>query len=296
MRASSVLAAFAAGASIAAAAPIEERSYPITGGDLTVLNYALTLEYLERKFYMEGLAQFNQQDFINAGFPDPFYDNLKEVYYDEMVKLPHSLLDIADDSDPVAFLAYAISSVPATPVQEAIYKFPFTDRKNFVGLASVLEGVGVSAYFGAAAYISLANYLTVAGSILTVEACHSSYIRAALTESPFPKPFDTPLDFNQVYSLASQFIVSIPSTSPPLPFKPFAPLTIDTSQYNFTAGSSSVTFDGAFYTAQKVKPDLTTSTQVYAVFFSGLDKYYVQVEYTHNGDVSKLHHIHRITN
>jgi hypothetical protein len=40
---------------------------------------------------MEGLAQFSQQDFIDAGFPDPFYDNLKEVYYDEMVMLPSLL-------------------------------------------------------------------------------------------------------------------------------------------------------------------------------------------------------------
>ncbi len=91
MRYAAIFAAFAAGASLVAAAPTEERSYTITGGDVTVLNYALTLEYLERKFYMEGLAQFKQQDFIDAGFPDPFYDNLKEVYYDEMVVL-HSLL------------------------------------------------------------------------------------------------------------------------------------------------------------------------------------------------------------
>lgn len=67
----------------------------------------------------------------------------------------------------------------------------------------------------------------------------------------------------------------------------FAPLVVDSSQYNFTANSSSVTFDGAFYAAQKVLPGLTTDTPVYAVFFSGLDKYYVQVKYTHNGDVSE---------
>ena len=88
MRCSSLLAAFAVGASLVTAAPIEERAYSVDGGDLTILNYALTLEYLERKFYMEGLAKFTQEDFIDAGFPDPFYDNLKEVYYDEMVVLP----------------------------------------------------------------------------------------------------------------------------------------------------------------------------------------------------------------
>lgn len=94
MRYSFLVAAFAAGASLVAAAPIEERqTYTVPGGDVTILNYALTLEYLERKFYMEGLAQFSHDDFVDAGFPDPFYDNLKEVYYDEMVALP-SLLSV----------------------------------------------------------------------------------------------------------------------------------------------------------------------------------------------------------
>ena len=39
------------------------------------------------------------------------------------------------------------------------------------------------------------DYLTAAGSILAVEARHSSYLRAELKQSPFPNPFDTPLDF-----------------------------------------------------------------------------------------------------
>lgn len=65
------------------------------------------------------------------------------------------------------------------------------------------------------------NYLTAAGSILTVESRHSSYIRGSIKQAPFPQPFDTPLSFNDVFSLAIQFIVECPPNNPSLPFKAF---------------------------------------------------------------------------
>ncbi|KAH8792073.1 hypothetical protein BGZ57DRAFT_991686 [Hyaloscypha finlandica] len=48
-----------------------------------ILNYALTLEHLEDKFYREGLANYTQADYINVAFADPFHDNLKEISCDE---------------------------------------------------------------------------------------------------------------------------------------------------------------------------------------------------------------------
>ena len=50
---------------------------------ITVLNYALTLEHLEDKFYREGLANYTQEQFAAAGFDETFYNNLKEVSVDE---------------------------------------------------------------------------------------------------------------------------------------------------------------------------------------------------------------------
>ena len=73
------------------------------------------------------------------------------------------------------------------------------------------------------------TYLTDAASILTVESRHNAYIRQALGESPFPAPFDTPLDFDEVYTLAAPFIVSCPATNPALPVMAFPELALGTT-------------------------------------------------------------------
>lgn len=53
--------------------------------DTDILNYALTLEYLERKFYKDGLKNFTEKDFTGAGFTKDFYTNLKVIGKDEDV-------------------------------------------------------------------------------------------------------------------------------------------------------------------------------------------------------------------
>lgn len=65
MRNALVSSAFVA---LAAAAPLEERQ-AMKGGpsDIAILNYALTLEYLEMNFYMQGLNNYTEKDFLAAG-------------------------------------------------------------------------------------------------------------------------------------------------------------------------------------------------------------------------------------
>ena len=129
---SCVVAALAAGLSIATP-QLEPRHVIATPvvTDSLILNYALTLEFLERKFYQLALAKFSKNDFQKAGFADPFYKNLKEIYVDEKTH--------------VDFLAGALKAAGYTPTVELVYKFPFNTVREFVTLSSVLEGVGVSA-------------------------------------------------------------------------------------------------------------------------------------------------------
>jgi len=210
MRTAFITSVFAA---LASASPIEKRQTPDI--DAVILNYALTLEHLEDVFYHQALAKFSQADFTNAGYPASIYANLQEIAKDEATH--------------VSFLTSALTAAGASPVAACQYSFPYTSVGSFLTLSKMLEGVGISAYLGAAQNITNPAYLTAAGSILTVESRHDAYVRSQLALSPFPGPFDTPLGFNEVYSLASLFITSCPSTNVALPVKAFPQLTFTTS-------------------------------------------------------------------
>lgn len=88
MHSSLALMVLAAFSSPSVSAPLQPRANfdAPPGGDVSILNYALTLEYLERKFYQEGLANYTEGDFHKAGFSHEFYKNLKGIYFDEKVK------------------------------------------------------------------------------------------------------------------------------------------------------------------------------------------------------------------
>ncbi len=200
-----------------------------------ILNYALTLEHLEDTFYRTGLAKLSADDFAKAGFPSDTYDKVTRIAYDEKTH--------------VSFLTSALGAAKIPAVAECTYDFggAFNDPKSFLATASVLEGVGVSAYLGAAADIMSKGYLTAAGSILTIEARHTSYIRNTIGESPFPQPFDDPLSENAVYTLAAGFITGCPSSNPTLPLMAFPSLTVTCADATITTGSTLTVAVGSNY-------------------------------------------------
>ena len=201
--------AFALLASTAFAAPTVKRQAAPT--DAQILQFALTLEHLENVFYKGALSTFNEAQFISAGYSDAYYSNLKYIAHDE--------------EQHVELLTTALTAAGATPVAACTYKFPYTDPKSFVTLSSVLEGVGTSAYLGAAPSISSKAYLSVAGSILITEAIHTSLQRFSIGEVAPANPYGTALGLNEVYTLAAAFITSCPSSNTALPVKAFPTLT-----------------------------------------------------------------------
>lgn len=187
--------------------PVEKRQ-AVT--DLDILQYALTLEHLENTFYKSGIEQFTESDFTAAGFTTEYFTNLLYV--------------VSDEQQHVELLTSAIATTGATPVAACTYDFPFTDPMSFVALASVLEGVGTSAYLGGAGLITSKAYLGVAGSILVTESIHTSLQRFNLGEIAPANPYGTALGLNEVYTLAASFITACPASNPALPVKAFPSL------------------------------------------------------------------------
>ncbi|KAG8947209.1 hypothetical protein FRC04_010932 [Tulasnella sp. 424] len=194
-------------ASAAVAHPIARNNNGPT--DTDILQYALTLEHLESTFYQEALGKFDDKDFTDAGLPD--FARKRFVQISEHEKTH------------VTFLSTALGDIATKP---CTYKFPYTDPKSFAALSMLLEGVGTSAYLGAARFIDNKDYLTAAASVLATEARHAGWVSSAvLGGDPWSGPLDTPLDLDQVFSLAAAFIDECPDSNPKLPVKAFPGLT-----------------------------------------------------------------------
>jgi hypothetical protein len=143
-----------------------------SGGDAEILNFALTLEYLEADFYnvkgktvgLSGEAKRYAREFG------------------------------AEEAAHVSALTAAIEQLGAKPVAQPTFVFPATSEKSFLALASVLENTGVGAYNGAAPSLKSKQVLASVGSIVQIEARHAAAIDLLIGKSPTPNEgFDKPL-------------------------------------------------------------------------------------------------------
>ena len=179
--AAAVYGAFAAG-------PFLRRAFAqdASSGDLDILNYALTLEYLESAFYETAITELKPSGDLG------------------------DLVDLIakDEKAHVDGLTAAISDLGGMPVKAPGVDFgnAFASEDAFLELAQTFEDTGVSAYDGAGPDLESKELLATAGSIVQVEARHAAAIRLQRGESPAPEAFDPSLTMSEVLAAVKPFV------------------------------------------------------------------------------------------
>jgi rubrerythrin len=137
----------------------------VPAGDIAILNFALTLEYLEAEFYAQAVAKGN-------------FSGETRMFADKVA---------AHEAAHVAFLKKTLGRKAGKRP-----KFDFKDTvmnvAKFQATANVLEDTGVAAYLGQVGNIRNKTVLKAAGSILPVEARHAAWIRDIRGRGASPAP------------------------------------------------------------------------------------------------------------
>jgi len=166
---------------------MDESSVP--QGDLDILNYALTLEFLEADFYKQG---------VDSGvLKGRELDLIKPIAEHEAAH--------------VSTLSSTISDLGGEPVAEPNFKYPaptFKDKAAFLKTASTFEELGVKAYHGQVTMIKTPDILGAAASIAGVESRHAAVLARLLGGNPFPAPVEGTLSMDEVLKAATPFIKS----------------------------------------------------------------------------------------
>jgi hypothetical protein len=155
--------------------------------DLDILNYALTLEYLEAGFYEMGL----KADLLSGRELDlvtPIRD--------------HEVAHVAAVTD-------TIKALGGKPVAKPKLTFPantFKDKTAFLETASVFEELGVKAYHGQVPLVESLDILAAAASIAGVESRHAAILADLTGGNPFPQPIEANLPMKAVLKAAEPYI------------------------------------------------------------------------------------------
>jgi hypothetical protein len=170
--------------STAASAPAKTSASASTSGDLGIVNYALTLEYLEDQFYAKVGA--------SGLFSGSTLSLLKTFG--------------AEEAQHVAALK-AVAMKLGKPAAEPTGKFPLTSASAVASLAATVENLGAAAYLGQAPNIKSAEILAAALSIHSVEGRHAAVLNTLVKKSPTPDgAFAKPMTMAQVLAVVKPFI------------------------------------------------------------------------------------------
>jgi Ferritin-like domain len=167
-----------------AVAPFVSSAFTASG-DIDILNFALTLEYLETDFYKVKAKS------VSLSGPAKKY----------------AALFAEEENAHVQALTKAITAAGGKPAAKPKFVFPVTNQASFLKLAYVLENTGVGAYNGAGPSLTNPAYLAAAGSIVQIEARHAATIALITGQKITPDgAFDKPLSKAQVLKKAGPLI------------------------------------------------------------------------------------------
>jgi rubrerythrin len=156
-------------------------------GDLGILGYALTLEYLETQFYADA---------AKSG------------------KLSGKVLAVAkefgsEEAEHVKALEATIKKLGGKLPAKPKAKFPLKDQKSILNLAATVENLGANAYLGQAGNIKNKEVLAAALSIHTIEARHASVLNTVTGMDITPDgAFAKPATADEVLKAVKPFLVS----------------------------------------------------------------------------------------
>jgi rubrerythrin len=171
---------FAGAAAVMAYVPRVARAQgSLPKGDVDILNYALTLEFLEAAFYKEANAK---------GALTGEYARFSKVVFEH-------------EDAHVKALQTALGS---KAVKKPSFDFKGTteSQATFAKTAMVLEDTGVEAYQGQAGNIKTPAILKAAISIHPVEARHAAWIRSIMGQGS-GQPSPAPAAFNPAADMAT---------------------------------------------------------------------------------------------
>ncbi len=160
-----------------------------TANDLEILNYALTLEYLEAEFYTKGLKGGSLKG-RSLELVSPIRDH---------------------EQQHVTVLTSVIKDMGGKPAAKPSFVFPagtFTSKTKFLTTASAFEELGVTAYHGQVPRIDDPELLKSAAAIAGVESRHAAIVADLLGGNPFPASFENHKSMAAVLKAAGPFIKS----------------------------------------------------------------------------------------